>query len=276
MGLRSEQYQKSKTGLKKVFGALFNGLDNIFSIPDLNQEKTNTNNNIEDINNSVSKIEEPTVIPVLISNVENNEIPPVDSFLDEIKSERFIDNQLETIIDYNLNQQKEEIEHLKKLFNDTDIKNKRSVLVNGIHNFLSKTINICLESNENYICKNEFVSILGSIVILNNRLRNLRKIMRKENKNINYINYKDIVAEIQNQELCIDKIRELLDNSFSQLKNLKHDFVMEFYYDMDRYPETEDIMVNFMNIEYQITSKNIELDEMLKEMENIDNIKLMK
>lgn len=276
--------EKRRTGLKKIFCFLFDGLDNLFNGSDLKVDdckKINTDNNIEELNNNISVIEEQNVVTALIDCEKNSELSSIDSFdnnvlLEKNETEFFLDEQIENIIKDNLNQQKMEIEQLKNIFNDADIKNKRAVLVNGIHNFLSKTINVGLESFDVSICKNKFVSILGSIVILNNRLRNLRKIIRKENKSINYIYYNDIAIELQSQELCVDKIKEILDDSFVQLRNLKHDFTMEFYYDMDRYPETEDIMINFMNIEYQITSKSIELDEMIKTIENEDEIKVMK
>lgn len=178
--------------------------------------------------------------------------------------------RVKTVIEENLKEQKDEIDELKELFNRAEIKNKRSTLVTGIHNFLSKTINIGLSLLPITICKNKFVGMLGSTVILNNRLRSMRKIIRKENKNISYITYKNIANELRNQKLCIDKTKEVLEDSMHQLQNLKQEFIMEFYYDMDRYPEADDIMTEFSSIEYQITSKNNELEEMLQTIENVE------
>ena len=179
-----------------------------------------------------------------------------------------VNNELEcikTVIDEKLKEQKNDIDELKKSFNCAEVQNKRPTLVIGIHNFLSKTMNIGLNLLPITICKNKFVGMLGSIIVLNNRLRNMRKIIRKDNNNINYITYKNIEEEIKNQQLCIGKTKEILEDSLHQLQSLKQEFIMEFYYDMDRYKETEDIMTEFASIEYQITSKNIELEEMLKE-----------
>ena len=194
-----------------------------------------------------------------------------------------INNELEcikTVIDENLKEQKNDIDELKKLFNRAEIKNKRPTLVTGIHNFLSKTMNIGLSLLPITICKNKFVGMLGSTIVLNNRLRNMRKIIRKENNNINYITYKTIEKEIKNQQLCIGKTKAVLEDSMHQLQSLKQEFIMEFYYDMDRYPEADDIMTEFASIEYQITSKNIELEEMLEiiddvEIKNKQKIKVM-
>lgn len=175
--------------------------------------------------------------------------------------------QIKSIIEEKIEEQTNDIDELKKEFKDAEIQNKRSTLVTGIYNFLSKTINLDLNLLPYKICKNKFAGMLGSIVILNNRLRSMRKIIRKENNNINCITYKDILEKIKNTKLCIEETKKVLEDSSHQLESLKQEFIMEFYYDMDRYPESEDIMTAFSSIEYQITSKNNKLDDIIKEIE---------
>lgn len=236
----------------------------------------------KNILNNLSDITEIDPYNIRINPKELNRIlQQCDMELSKIKKENkrmnqenfVIDKQLEkirTVIDENLKEQKKDIDELKKLFNHAIAQNKRSILVTGIHNFLSKTMNIGLSLLPVAICKNKLVGMLGSTVVLNNRLRNMRKIIRKENNNINYIAYKTIEKEIKNEQLCIEKTKEVLEDSMHQLQSLKQEFIMEFYYDMDRYPEADDIMTEFASIEYQITSKNIELEEMLETTQNIE------
>lgn len=170
-------------------------------------------------------------------------------------------NRLKTTIEENLVEQQIDIEEIKNLFNEAEISKKRGTIVTGIHNFLSKTINIGFSLLPLSICKNKFVGMLGSTIVLNNRLRSMRKMIRKENQNIDYITYKKLLFSVQNEKMCIMKMQEVLNDSVLQLNSLKQEFIMEFYYDMDRYPEVENIMTEFSNIEYQLTSKEMELDK---------------
>lgn len=177
---------------------------------------------------------------------------------------------IKAVIEENLEEQKKDIDKLKDEFNKAGIKEKRPTLVKGIHNFLSKTMNIGLSLLPFTICKNKIIGILGSAVILNNRLRSMRKIIRKDNNNINFITYKNIANEINNRKSCVDKTKEMLEDSLHQLQNLKQEFIMEFYYDMDRYSETENIMTEIASIEYQITSKTLELEEMRQTLGDVE------
>ncbi len=179
-------------------------------------------------------------------------------------------NILKTSIEENIKEQECDIDELKKLFNQAEIMRKRPTLVTGLHNFLSKTIDIGLSLLPLSLFKNKFVGILGSTIILNNRIRNMRKVIRKENKDINYITYKTIKESLKHQKSCIKKTQEVLQDSMKQLQDLKQEFIVEFYYDMDRYQETDDIMKEFSSIEYQITSKNWELEEMLETIKNTE------
>ena len=177
---------------------------------------------------------------------------------------------LKTSIEENIKEQECDINELKKLFNQAEITKKRPILVTGIHHFLSKTMNIGLSLLPLTLFKNKFVGILGSTIILNNRIRNMRKVIRKENKDINYITYKSIKESLKHQKSCVMKTQEVLQDSLKQLQDLKQEFIVEFYYDMDRYKETDEIMKEFSSIEYQITSKNWELEEMLETIKNAD------
>lgn len=167
------------------------------------------------------------------------------------------------VINDNLKEQIKDIDKLKSNVKKVESKKKRSTLVIEIHNFLNKTIDIGINLIPINISKNIHLGVLVSVVVLNNRIRQLRKIMRKENSEIEVIKYKDIIEILKDNELIVEKTKELLVDSLYQLNTLKQEFEIEFYYDMDRYNETEDIMVDFASIEYEITSKKNELEELL-------------
>lgn len=170
---------------------------------------------------------------------------------------------IHNIINENIKEQTKDIEQLRDNVKRVETKEKRANLIIEIHNFLNKTIDtginlITLPNN-----KNQSLEVLINVIVLNNRLRNLRKIMRKENSKIEFIRYKDIVDSIKQDELTNSKTEELINDTLFQFKTLKQEFEMEFYYDMDRYSETNEIMIDFSSIEYEITSKRIELEELL-------------
>lgn len=183
-------------------------------------------------------------------------------------------NQLKVMIDENLKEQQLDIDHIRNLFNKVELQKKRGIIITGMHNFLSKTLNIGLGLLPLKICKNKWFGMLGSTVIINNRLRGMRKMIRKENQTINYITYKNIMNSIQNEKSCIQKMNEILSDTWMQLENLKQEFIMEFYYDMDRYPEVDDIMSEFSSITYELTSKKLELEKHLEKVEKQAKLKV--
>jgi len=205
-------------------------------------------NLLQKCDSELSKIKKQRQETKINDTTEENKVVKINEEIDFVK----------TIIEENLQEQSLEIDEIKDSFNQAEVKSKRSILITGIHNFLSKTIDLGLNLLPSVISENKFDGMLGSIVVLNNRLRSIRKIIRKENKDMEYITYENI------KEVSTDKTREMLEDLMHQLQSLKQEFIMEFYYDMDRYPESDDIMTEFTSIEYQITSKNSELDEMIK------------
>ena len=91
---------------------------------------------------------------------------------------------IHNIINENIKEQTKDIDQLRDNVKRVETKEKRATLIIEIHNFLNKTIDtginlITLPNN-----KNQSLEVLINVIVLNNRLRNLRKIMRKENSEI--------------------------------------------------------------------------------------------
>jgi len=233
---------KSKGLLKNTFGTLFSFIENI----------SGTSKNRAENDEIISCNETSLNDLDTMNNSKGN-----DKFVmyEEDKQENEdMENIVQNKIKENITEQEKDINILKNEFKKAGVKDKRSVLVNGIHNYLSNTINIEINS---LVLNDRMTEIFCSTIILNNRLRGIRRIIRKENKNIEYINNS---FQTNSEILCLEKVKEIIEDSIDQIKNLKQEFIMEFYYDMDRYPETEDIMTEFSSIEYQITSKEREIE----------------
>lgn len=281
---------KSKGLLKSTFGTLFTAIDKIYKKKSIKENQDVEEEYIEEkVYDSIPEsiaTEEPNFAyddnyeNKFITDIETEEREHID-INDEISTEvesktieqeendEFVEEENiqcveEENIQYKdhiilsyLEEQRKDIQFIKDEFNNTDVKNKRAVLITEIHNFLNKTINIDIDSLslEDNMNKN-----LYATVILNNRLRSLRQILRKENKDISY--YENV------DESDIDVI---INDAEHQIKMLKQEFIMEFYYDMDRYPESDDIMIEFSSIEYQIASKKRVSDINIKDK----NIKMI-
>lgn len=232
------------------------------------KNKKERKNNFEKIQNATSKSKG------LLKNTFGTLFSFVESFSDNKKTKKDftekdyqndkyeeiinIKEDIESIfnnrINENIKEQEQDIKILKENFNKATIIDKRAVLIKDINNYLNNTINTEINSIP---LNDKQIEVLSSIIILNNRLRGIRKVISKENKDIQYV---DNLFEMDNPLVCLEKTKEIIKDSMKQIKNLKQEFIMGFYYDMDRYPETEDIMTAFSNIEYQITSKERELE----------------
>lgn len=167
---------------------------------------------------------------------------------------------LKIAIEKNFERQENDINNLKKLFNQAKFTDKRKTFVEGVHNLLAKALSLEFSTT----CKNKFIEVLGSTIILNNRIRSIRKVLRKENDSIEYLTYKYISDSLNEQKDYIEKSKNMVDDSIHQLKTFKQEFIMEFYYDMDRYPQTESIMEAIAELEYQVRSKADELDSVIE------------
>ena len=227
---KNNNFEKIQNATSKSKRLLKSTFENLFSFMESFSESTK------------GKIEKSEVV---INNFANNK--------DGVNKKEDIEIIFNNIINKNIKKQEQEIEILKENFNKAAITYKRAVLIKDINNYLNNVINTEINSTA---LDNQQVEIISSVIILNNRLRGIRKIISKENKNIQYINN---LFEIDNPLICLEKTKEIIKDSMKQIKKLKQEFIMEFYYDMDRYPETEELMTSFSNIEYQITSKEREL-----------------
>lgn len=209
-------------------------------------------------------------ITALISECENELSGIKRKKADKIDSVKNDMNTIKNLINTNINEQDMDIDKIRVAFKNASMGKKRSSIVTGVHNFLTKTINIGMSLVPVAVCKNKAIGMLGSVVVLNNRIRSMRKMINKKNQNINDILYSDISSSIQTEKNCVLKTREMLNDAKMQLESLKQEFIMEFYYDMDRYLEANDIMLEFSDIMYQLSSREDALDEYENKLFNED------
>lgn len=179
-------------------------------------------------------------------------------------------NLLNQSINENLEEQEKEIDKMKQLFKKADKMRKRGSLLRGVHRFLGTTITLAISILPLKLFKNKMVGIMGTGIVLNNRIRSMRKLINKQNNDINYITYKDVAHQINEQKACALSTEMILTDTLQQLNYLKTEFFFEFSFDLELYPEAKMIQKQFQAIEEEILRRNVELQDMLEEMNRID------
>lgn len=188
-----------------------------------------------------------------------------------VEKTNYQDRQLlELSIEKNIQEQEEEINKIKDLFRKAERVKKRKTFLGGFTKFLKNTIHLGLTALPIKLLKNPTIGILGSTIILNNRLRGMRKLINKQNDSLGYINYKEIERQIADQRSLNITTQAILEDTASQLKHLKIEFFWEFSYDLEQHPEIQQIKQQFIAIEAQIAEKNRQLQEMYVELNEMN------
>lgn len=190
---------------------------------------------------------------------------------DVLEKMNYQDRQLlELSIEKNIQEQEEEIEKIKDLFRQAERVKKRPTFLGGFTKFLKNTIQLGLTALPIKLLKNPTIGILGSTIILNNRIRGMRKLINKQNAALSYINYKEIERQISDQRSLNITTQAILEDTASQLKHLKIEFFWEFSYDLEQHPEIEQIKQQFIAIESQIAEKNRQLQTMFEHLNEMN------
>ena len=88
--------------------------------------------------------------------------------------------------------------------------------------------------------KNKLLGNLLSMVVLNNKIRSMRNIVKKQD--VNYIDVEYLIDNIKKNKDIIDKNMSICDDSLYQLISLKEEFVNEYkeYMNLDEVKKTMD------------------------------------
>ena len=139
-----------------------------------------------------------------------------------------------------------DINIIKDNFKKSSMSDKRMVLLDEVNNYLDNTISV--KVNLNYDKK---IKKLTKIIIINDRIRLIRKILNKKNKNIILLDNIELINKYYSNDKT-DILSEVINDTLIEIKNFKQEFEGEFYYDMDRYTSALNIMSIVNRLESEI------------------------
>ena len=223
--------------------------------------------------NKFKEIKAPEVKPVenKIENIEQTNINVKEEVKESIKIKE-VDlskfNKVNNELDKKLEKQKEIYERLDKLVNNIEVEKKVDVKYHFISNLFSNVKNLFLSVLSIPLIKNpkNIPLFAVGIYMLNNSLRNMRKMVTKDER-IRYIPsdiYTDAIKENLNNFELIDY---MIGDSISQIRSLKSEYSYEFGQYQDNI-EFKNIMEKLNNYENELIEKQ---KKMLREKEKMNN-----
>lgn len=174
---------------------------------------------------------------------------------------------IESSISENLANTHKEVDKLKTIVNLTNPKIRKKTFYSGIEDFFKTTVNLGASMFPIVLFKNQLVGFLTSSILINNRIRTVRKVITAKNKNLAYIEYRDIIKKIDSKKGCLTNIQTVLGDTLKQIEKLEFEIETEFNEDFDSYKEIVNMYKNLDLLKEQIIPKKEEIDEMLSKMD---------
>lgn len=230
-----------------------------------NEEKND--NDVKKINKLLSSL---TVLDDMLDSL-NSMVNANEKSENEEQKDRYRLNVqdihlIESSISENLVNTHKEIDKLKNIVNLTNPKIRKKTFYSGIEDFFKTTVNLSASMFPIVLFKNQLVGFLTSSILINNRIRTVRKVITNKNKNLNYIEYRDIIKKIDSKKGCLTNIQTVLGDTLKQIEKLEFEIENEFNEDFDSYKEIVNMYKNLDLLKEQIIPKKEEIDEMLSKV----------
>ena len=219
------------------------------------------NNDVKKINKLLSSL---TVLDDILDSLNDNNINEKETkSKDKFKLITQDIHLVESSIEENLSNTHKEIDKLKTIVNLTSPKIRKKTFYSGIVNFLNNTVTLSNTMFPIVLFKNQLVGFLTSSILINNRIRTIRKVITSKNKNLSYIEYRDIIKKLDTKIGCLTNIQTVLGDTLKQIEKLEYEIESEYQEDFDEYKETTDMYRKLDILKEQITPKKQEIDEMI-------------
>lgn len=219
------------------------------------------NNDVKKINKLLSSL---TILDDILDSLNDNNINEKETkSQDKFKLITQDIHLVESSIEENLSNTHKEIDKLKTIVNLTSPKIRKKTFYSGIVNFLNNTVTLSNTMFPIVLFKNQLVGFLTSSILINNRIRTIRKVITSKNKNLSYIEYRDIIKKLDSKIGCLTNIQTVLGDTLKQIEKLEYEIESEYQEDFDEYKETTDMYRKLDILKEQITPKKQEIDEMI-------------
>lgn len=159
-----------------------------------------------------------------------------------------------------LDHTKEEMSKIRNFVSKANPKLRDKAFINGVTSFTKNTIKMIDSMFPTTLFKNRYLGNITSCVLINNRIRLMRKLISNQKKEMLYMEYKNVVGQVENKDNCLVTTKNVIDNSIDQLEKL----ILEVD---SRYYENDDGKLIIMQLE------KLKLEEINKKEEIINSIK---
>lgn len=158
-----------------------------------------------------------------------------------------------------------EIMKLNKIVNKNE-RNQRSIPV--FRNFLSATLKFGVSLLPMGLFKNKFIGSLLSMVLLNNKIRSMRNIVKKQK--IQYLDANTLLENVRKNTDIVNKTTTICDDSLYQLFSLKEEILSEY----SLYLNTEEITQTLLKIEVLENTLIKQKEKLTGIKYNLDKVKI--
>lgn len=173
---------------------------------------------------------------------------------------------IDSSIKENLSNTHKEIDKLKKIVDYTNPKIRKRTFYGGLLDFLKNTLEITISMFPIVLFKNQLVGYLTNTILINNKIRTLRKVISSKNKSMAYIEYRDIIKKLETKQGCLENTKIVLSDTLIQIEKLEYEIEQEYKDDFDVYSQIIDIYRQLDGIRNQIVPKKEEIELMVNDL----------
>lgn len=160
-----------------------------------------------------------------------------------------------------LKEQEKELEEIDKKFNNLKI--------SKINLFIKKALNVAISFLPIKLFKNKFIGALTSGLILNNRLKYIRKLTNSYDKEIILYNYKNILKGIKDNLDCLEKIKMISIDSLEQIEIIRNNILNDYQEYLDA-EEIKNALNHLKELELDITKKILKIEKEEEQLKKVE------
>ena len=174
----------------------------------------------------------------------------------------FKDFKLSSDLIFNdLKEQEKELEEIDKKFNNLKL--------SKINLFIKKALNVAISFLPIKLFKNKFIGALTSGLILNNRLKYIRKLTNSYDKEIILYNYKNILKGIKDNLDCLEKIKMISIDSLEQIEIIRNNILNDYQEYLDA-EEIKNALNHLKELELDITKKILKIEKEEEQLKKVE------
>ncbi len=227
-----KQYRIHQNGIKNMkhhprfvevdLNKLMNGPKAIEELQKLCQKSLDNQKPLDDV-----PLEEIPVSKILLN--QQKEVKEKERYIVTEKEKGLISSSLNE----DLKHCNEEQSKIRNFVNRANPKLRNRAFLNGMASYVKNMVKLSFSMFPVVLFKNRQIGTLTSCMLVNNRIRMARKLVRDEKKEIVYMEYNKIEGQIVTRINCYLTIKNVVENSLDQLNKLTEEIENKFRFEKD-------------------------------------------